>query len=218
MSRATTRKAFVAAAAVLVCLAATALPASAALTIDAKLAASTITLGSTAEVTGEVNVPSDSINVVLQRNVGGVWTDRNTAAVNADGTFKITLKPSQTGTYTLRVRSIGGGVVSRTLTLNVTRKPEIRVVMSSPTTAPGAPVTIIGKIDPAGATARVVLQRSVAGRWSDRAGALTNRETGEFTISVTPSTAGTYVLRVRSNGGTVVSRTLYLRVLPVVSD
>lgn len=190
-------------------------PAFATLTVWAELNTRTITLGETVDVTGEVNIPGESPLVVLQRNVGGVWTDRNTARVQPDGKFAITLRPSQTGLYVLRVRSIGGRVLSHTLKLQVTRAPEIRVVLSATTTSPGSEIVAVGKVDPAEATPRVVLQRRVGTRWLDREGVKVNSATGDFTLTIRPSTAGTYVMRIRSGQGTVVSRTLYVRVIAV---
>jgi len=76
----------------------------------------------------------------------------------------------------------------------------------------GASVSVSGAVTPSGATRRVVVQRSLGGgRWSDRAAGPVS-SSGGYSISIRPSATGLYALRVRSNGGTVVSKTLFLKV------
>lgn len=76
----------------------------------------------------------------------------------------------------------------------------------------GQSVIVSGTVTPSRATPRVVVQRSLGGgRWSDRAVG-TVASNGTFSISIRPSAAGLYALRVRSGGGTVLSKTLFLKV------
>jgi hypothetical protein len=68
--------------------------------------------------------------VVLQRKVDGKWSDRDGGLVDrTNGAYRVAIRPSQPGTYTLRVRTGGGSVWTRTVTLIVT----------APTPAPAPP-------------------------------------------------------------------------------
>lgn len=95
-------------------------PAGAAtVTIDAKVASTSIELGQSVAVTGKVT-PRATSRVVVQRSLGrGVWSDRAAGSVAADGTFSVSIRPSAAGLYALRVRSGGGTVKSKTLYLKV---------------------------------------------------------------------------------------------------
>ena len=86
----------------------------------------------------------------------------------------------------------------------------ISATISPRSIALGQTTYVEGTVSPAGATTRVVVQRGVGGRWSDRqGGTVTN---GRFRIGIKPSQGGVYALRVRSNGGSVVSNTVYVKV------
>jgi len=91
--------------------------------ITAHLSVNAVNLEQTTYVVGSVAPFSASPRVVLQRGVGGRWSDRQGGAVGSDGAFKIKVQPSQAGTYTLRVRSIGGSVVSSPFHLRVHAPP-----------------------------------------------------------------------------------------------
>jgi len=98
-------------------------PADAAtVTITASISPSTIELGQTTYVSGTVTPSGATPRVVVQRGVGGRWTDRQGGAVTG-GTFRIGIKPAQGGTYALRVRSGGGTVVSKTVYVKVKFPP-----------------------------------------------------------------------------------------------
>jgi hypothetical protein len=92
--------------------------------------------------------------------------------------------------------------------------PTIVAALSTATTTVGEPVAVDGTVSPATATPRVLVQRLVDGRWLDRVAAAVDPATGAFHAVVTPSQHGTYQLRVRSNGGSVVSPTMALEVRP----
>lgn len=177
-------------------------------TISAALSAPSVRVGWPVVVRGRV-VPADATPlVVVQRAVDRRWADRASGPVAADGTYAVVVTPSQTGTYSLRVRSAGGTVASRRLTLAVTPAPTLSIAASATATSIGSPVTLSGRVTPASATPRVVSQRLVAGRWVDRDGAAVDPTTGAFTITVHPGDKATYLLRVRSRGGSVVSATV----------
>jgi len=85
--------------------------------------------------------------------------------------------------------------------------------MTPATIVLGQSTAVVGSVSPVGLTGRVVVQRGVHGRWSDRAASMVAAD-GSFRISIRPSQAGIYALRVRSNGGSVVSPVVYVRVKP----
>ena len=88
----------------------------------------------------------------------------------------------------------------------------ISVHMTTNAITLGQVTYVAGSVTPPKATARVVVQRRTS-RWGDRqAGAV--KADGTFKIGIKPSEAGIYALRVRSNGGSVVSNVVYLRVRP----
>ena len=89
-------------------------------TVSAKLSKTSIQLGETVLITGTVSPVRATPAVMVQRSLGGGrWSDRVPGAVAADGTFRVTIKPSGAGLYALRVRSSGGSVVSNNLFLKV---------------------------------------------------------------------------------------------------
>lgn len=116
------RRAIILAALVAIVGASVATPAAAqpraSATISAHMAATTVRAGQIASVIGKV-APRATSRVVVQRGVHGVWTDRQGGPVAADGSFRVDLRPSQTGVYALRVRSSGGSLVSPTVYLKV---------------------------------------------------------------------------------------------------
>ncbi|MFN8017169.1 MAG: polysaccharide deacetylase family protein [Acidimicrobiales bacterium] len=105
------------------------------------------------------------------------------------------------------------------------------VVLSPPASADPAPITIgahaavptlrlglstsaVGTVSPAGALGKVILQRQVGSAWLDRASGTADPTTGAFKIIITPSELGHYVMRIRSTGGSVLSNTFALDVVP----
>lgn len=205
---------------VLASVVALAVPASASTTISAKVSSTTVQVGKTVYVTGTVSLASALDRVVLQRAVDHQWVDRGSAAVNpSTGTFKIAVTPSQAVTYTLRVTSPGHTIGSDRLSLRVTPPPSISARLSATSVRVGTTLYVTGTVKPASMSSRVVVQRLVGGSWSDRVAASVNRSTGAYRAAITPGQTGTYVLRVRSNGGGVVSPRLTLSVtaVPVVT-
>lgn len=184
-------------------------------TISAGLSATTARVGTTVYVQGKVNPASLTPRVHVQRYLGGTWSDRASGDVNpSTGAYKIAIKPSQSGTYKLRVRSNGGSIVSTTVQLSVTPPPSISARSSARTITLGATVTLSGKVTPASATPRVVVQRVIDHRWVDRDSAAVNTSTGAYSVSIKPSQTGTYKLRVRSAGGSVLSSIVYVTIKP----
>lgn len=195
---------------------ATATPSRAATTttITASTNVTTVRVGTTAYVEGTVD-PADAIgSVVVQRAVDKRWADRATGRVDpTTGAFRIPITPSETGTYKMRVRSPGGSVWSTTFYLAVTAPPTtITAGLSASTVTVGTTVYVQGKVSPATSLSRVVVQRAVDRKWADRQAGSVNRSTGAYRIAITPGETGTYKLRVRSNGGSVWSSTIYLTV------
>ena len=84
------------------------------------------------------------------------------------------------------------------------------------------PVQITGKVNPADATKKVVLQRSYGGKWKDVVSPLdygqtatlrssaVNQSTGSYLIAFALTAPGSYHLRVRSNSGENVSPGFYM--------
>lgn len=94
-----------------------AVPAAAATTISARVAKTSIGLGSSVDVTGSISDRS-ATRTYLQRKVPGRWVD--IAAMNVrGGAFRTTIKPTGVGVYSFRVRSRAGTVVSKTFYLKV---------------------------------------------------------------------------------------------------
>jgi len=191
-------------------------PASAADgTISAGLSATTARVGTTVFVQGTVDPASLTPRVHVQRYVDGAWSDRASGEVTpSTGAYKIAIKPSQAGTYKLRVRSNGGSIVSNTVQLQVTPPPSISLSASARTITLGATVTLSGKVTPPSATPRVVVQRVIDHKWVDRDSVSVNTSTGSYSVAIKPSQTGTYKLRVRSAGGSVVSPIMYVTIKP----
>lgn len=96
-------------------------PANAAAgTITAAVSKGTVDPGQTLYVVGKVTPPTLTPIVFVQRLVGGKWLDRASGSVNkTTGAYKIAIKPSSGGLYSLRVRSNGRTIVSKTTYLRV---------------------------------------------------------------------------------------------------
>lgn len=106
-------------------------------TVSASLSTATTTAGSTVYVTGTLRPAAAASQVTLQRSTAGGWSDRATASVDpATGAFRISVTPSQVGTYLLRVRAKGASVNSAVLTLVVGRPTPV-----TPTAPPSPPST-----------------------------------------------------------------------------
>lgn len=89
-------------------------------TIAAALSQSAIVIGQPLLVSGTVRPADATGHVVLQRLVGGTWSDRQRVAVRgSDGSFVFGVVPTSATPYDLRVRSDRGSVVSPTLHLEV---------------------------------------------------------------------------------------------------
>jgi len=86
--------------------------------VTVRMSANSITQGQTTYVLGSAS--AGIRRVVVQRGVAGRWADRQQGAVTAAGTFKVAIKPSQSGIYALRARSDDGGAVSGAVYLRVT--------------------------------------------------------------------------------------------------
>lgn len=199
--------------AVVLAVPASAAPREVAPSIAAKLSTSAIRVGWPAYVSGRVDPPGITSQVIVQRLVGSKWSDRaSSGPLAADGTFKVQITPSEVGTYTLRVRSAGGNLISPTLKLTVTPVPTISASLNLSSVALGSPATVSGTVAPRTATSRVVLQRLVNGVWSDRGTASVNSSNGSYRLPLTASQETTYVLRVVSERKSVVSRVLRLGV------
>lgn len=178
-------------------------------TITAGVSAPTVRVGWPVYVVGHVDPAGMTSQVVVQRAIDKKWVDRVTSGpLAADGSFSIKITPSDVGTYSLRVRSAGGTVASPRFTLAVTPAPTISAAISTSSISIGSPVTVSGKVSPARATSQVVLQRLVGGRWLDRGAVGVNSSTGAYSILTHPSDYANYTMRVRSAGGTVVSKSV----------
>ena len=175
------------------------------ITISARPTVPSVRVGLTVAITGVVTPPGALSTVIVQRAVNGAWTDRASGTVGADSRFLIPITPGDVGTYTLRVRSQGGSVVSPRFKLAVTPVPTISIAVSLPSVAISSPVTIAGTVRPANATSRVVSQRLVGGQWVDRDATVVNPTTGAYGLVIHPSDIATYTMRIRSSGGSVRS-------------
>ena len=163
--------------------------------------------------TGQVTPAGATSRVVLQRQVPGGWTDLAGMRPLPDGSFEIAWGTLDRGTYVLRLRSLHGSVVSDTKTIVVAPHPTVITETVHPwrNITVGQKLTVGGQVIEPSATPRVVVQRKVNGKWSDRAAGPVD-DSGHFEIPIAPSQVGHYELRVRSNGGSKWS--LY----PIVFD
>lgn len=159
----------------------------------------------TAYLTGTVTGGSTA-RIVLQRQVAGVWKDLTSTVPSPSGSFEVPLSATEPGDYLLRMRSLHSSVFSEEIDVIVVRHPtEIHAGASPITPMIGQRVAVSGQVVEPTATPRVVVQRLVAGKWSDRqAGTVDSK--GRFRIVIQPSEGTTYTLRVRSNGGSKSSR------------
>ena len=92
--------------------------------VNAQLGATTVTVGGTVKVTG--NVTPDHTGHVLylqQQNVAGQWVDVGTSYLSTGSTFAFNYTPGMAGTVNLRVQITGGpwsiGGISTTMPLTV---------------------------------------------------------------------------------------------------
>lgn len=96
--------------------------------------------------------------------------------------------------------------------------PPVAVTISARLTATRVkvrtPVAVVGTLTPKTATPRLFLQRYLNGRWTDRGSVAVDRTTGNYRLPFAPSGTGSYSLRMRSAGGSVVSKTFFLIVSP----
>jgi hypothetical protein len=163
---------------------------------------------------GEVSPAGALPRVIFQQEVAGGWHDLSGWQPDREGSFEAPFSTTARGTYRLRARSVGGSVLSNVIEVVV--KPHPTEITASVFTG-GRDVVVGQKLRVAGnvveptATPRVVVQRKVNGKWSDRAAGPVNAK-GEFSIGITPTQVGRYELRVRSNGGSAWSR------YPIVLD
>jgi hypothetical protein len=95
---------------------------------------------------------------------------------------------------------------------SVTPTVSISAAASPTRTVVGSTVTISGTVKPGSATSSVKIERKVNGVWEYRASANVDRTSGNFRLTVKPSQKGTYAMRVRSAGGSVISKTIYFEV------
>jgi len=91
--------------------------------ISAHITANSVYLNAPTYAAGSVSPGNATQRVVVQRGVAGQWRDRGAGPVASDGTFKILVRPSQAGIYSLRVRSNDGAVTSQTVYLRVKSPP-----------------------------------------------------------------------------------------------
>jgi hypothetical protein len=154
----------------------------------------------TAYLTGTVTGGSTA-RLVLQRQEAGVWKDLTSTLPSPGGSFEVPFAVTEPGDYLLRMRSLHGTVVSDEIDVIVVRHPTVIRAGAYPFTPTiGQRVAVSGQVVEPTATPRVVVQRKVGNRWSDRqAGTVDSK--GRFRIVIQPSEGTTYTLRVRSNGG-----------------
>lgn len=178
----------------------------------AQAAPSTLTLGGpiTPAVTydsivfqGQLSAGSGIKKAVLQEQVPGGWHDIGAWEPFPNGSIEAPFFTTTAGTYHLRLRSPGGSVISNVVEVEVVRHPTqvyAGVRTNGTDVFVGQKLWVTGSIVEPTATPRVVVQRLVNGKWSDRAAGPVNAK-GEFAIAITPTQVGRYQLRVRTNGG-----------------
>lgn len=154
--------------------------------------------------TGKVTPADATTRVVLQVKVTAGWSDVAGVRPWSDGSYELAWNTLERGTYTMRARSLHGSVVTEPV--DVVVKPHPTVISAYPYTR-GRPVVVGQRIEVRGsviernATPRVVVQRKVDGKWSDRNAGIVD-SSGQFSIIIVPSQVGRYDLRVRSANGT----------------
>jgi len=117
-----------------------------------------------------------------------------------------------------QVARFGGWVVAALLiaTIGLAAGPAgaattLSVRAADPVIDLGRSTALVGAVQPAHATATVVVQRRLHGQWVDRQTGAVAAD-GTFRIAIRPSQAGIYALRARTTTGSAVSNTTYLRV------
>ena len=190
-------------------------PASATGSIVASTDVETTQAGTPVTVSGSVIPATLTPSVVLQRKVDGKWLDRNTMTVNpATGAFSRQVTPSEPGTYTLRVRSAGGSVVSSEFQLVSTRRPTKLYLQEFPAQVmSGEVLHFQGTVREKDAVPFVVLQLNERGKWIDVRSFTVDPSTGRFTGGIRARLMGNQQYRVRTPSRTKVSNTVYVMVL-----
>ena len=95
-------------------------PATPTASISASVSPTRTAIGRTATISGTVKPGSATPSVTIERYVNGKWEYRGRATVDrTTGAFRMTVSPSQRGNYAFRARSAGGGLVSKTIYLEV---------------------------------------------------------------------------------------------------
>lgn len=153
---------------------------------------------STVLVSGIATPAVPGLGVTLLRWDNGHWRTVAHAHQSRTGSYSLPVKmPGKAGAVALRVVHDAGSTVKAAVspTLHVavvTTGFTVRAAATADSLASTAPVTVTGTVSPA-ANGVVVLQRLVAGRWSDLASAPLTHAAYSFSLA---QPAGTYVLRV----------------------
>lgn len=150
----------------------------------------------------QVTPAGATTRVVLQQQVGEGWKDIAGWRPLPDGSVEVAWGTTQRGTYHLRLRSLHGSVITDVKTVVVKPHPTVIDASAYPwdNLVVGQKVRIGGTVVEPTATPRVVVQRKINGRWYDRDSGPVDAS-GHFSITIAPSQAGVYELRVRSAGG-----------------
>src|SRR4051812_21776577 len=133
---------------------------------------------------GQVSPVGGLTRVVFQQQVPGGWHDINGWTPDPDGSFEAPFSTNAPGTYHLRMRSPGGSVVSNVIEVAVARHPtqiSAGAATGGRDVVVGQRLRVTGRVVEPTATPRVVVQRQVNGKWSDRAAGPVNAK-GEFSI------------------------------------
>lgn len=89
------------------------------ITISAAASPTRTVVGSTVTITGKASFHLPNPTVDIERKVNGVWQFRTHAKVDSNNAFRTTIKPSQRGSYALRVRYPFANLVSKTFYIEV---------------------------------------------------------------------------------------------------
>lgn len=190
--------------------------ASAGTTISASTSATSVVYGQPFRLQGTVTPATATPVVIVQQFDGGRWVDRGKVRVDAStGSYVGEVWASLRGTVTYRVQSQHRSVSSPTFTVTTTpRTTRLSLVATPGSVHVGDAVLISGNVVEPDAVRSVVVERKVGTRWSARATATVDQRTGEFSVTIHPGEAATYLLRVRTPGGTRWSPTIKVIVRP----